>query len=270
MTKDYNPLEIKEGYIPRFITWCKKKIKAIVTIGSVGLVFAALQTYKAFFSPNIASEINNTIVSAVQDYEILKPIDIPNSMMSNQEVLLLKEYQDEFAIFKLYLSSLDYSKIEAEDDTIIFSIHQQRYNGAKAYGSESIKLLSCIIKIIQYEQEYVKNDSIFSATFDMNTMNQLYSTQNLANIERDNVLESIETYSNKGFANLTNKEKKDLYKNFEQGYASESALNTIKLQTKLFKNFFLVTNIRLSEIKKEHQKNQYYMVDSIIINTNKR
>ena len=29
---EYNPLEINEGYIPRFITWCKKKIKAIVSI----------------------------------------------------------------------------------------------------------------------------------------------------------------------------------------------------------------------------------------------
>ena len=64
-----NPLEINEGYIPRFITWCKKKIKAIVTIGSIGLVLAALQTYKAFFSPNVADDISNTIISTIQEYD---------------------------------------------------------------------------------------------------------------------------------------------------------------------------------------------------------
>ena len=27
---EYNPLEINEGYIPRFITWCKKRLRQLL------------------------------------------------------------------------------------------------------------------------------------------------------------------------------------------------------------------------------------------------
>ena len=247
---EYNPLEIKEGYIPRFITWCKKKIKAIVTIGSIGLVLAALQTYKAFFSPNVAHDISNTIISTIQEYDALRPIVIPDSIMGNQEIKLLKEYQDEFEIFKLYLSSLDYSKIEAKEDTTKISMYMGRYQNALAYGEESQKILEIIQKVADYEQNVMHSES-FGKTVDLNTMYLITLSQSVSNAERNRILHDISFYYKKGFKRLTKREKKDFYRKLERGYASEESLATIKLQTKFYKNFYIATSIRLLELINE-------------------
>ena len=95
MDNNYNPLEIHEGLIPRFISWFKKKFKTIVTIGSVSIALTvvglALTTIQVF-RPDPAKEISKTINEIIQDAQTREFIDIPDTLQSDDEVQLLKSY----------------------------------------------------------------------------------------------------------------------------------------------------------------------------------
>lgn len=114
---------IHEGYIPRFISMCKKiakslvsHVKALVTIGSLSLVLAAIQVLR----PDPAKEISKTINGIIQDAQTLKYVDIPDSLLNDNEVQLLKSYQSAYNNYiylsKIYQDILKDTKIEGDDD----------------------------------------------------------------------------------------------------------------------------------------------------------
>lgn len=247
----YNPLEIKEGLIPRFMNWCKSKVKSIVTVGSIGLILAGIQTYKTVFAPDIASEINEMINSAIRESDAIKPVSIPDSLIRyNYEVQLLKSYQDEFEIYKLHLQALNIKDVSEDNDLIKFYLYLYRYENMLAYGTESQRMLEKAKKVFVYEKDSVKNEN-FGKTINAELMYSIRDMQTKSNNEKRTAVTTISYYTNRDWNKLTSKEKQRVFKMLDQGYASESSLKTIELQHELYKSLYIAVSIRLREIIRE-------------------
>lgn len=249
----YNPLEIKEGLILRFINWCKSKVKSIITVGSIGLLFAGIQTYKTVFAPDIASEINEIINSAIHEYDAIEPVVIPNSLYRyNYEVKLLKSYQDEFEIYKLHLQALNIMDISEDNEAIKFHLYQYRYENMLAYGTESQRIIEKAQKVFIYEKDSIKNEK-FGKTINADLMYLILDMQKKTNHEKQVALTNFSDYKNRGWNKLTSKEKQRVFEILDQGYASESSLKTIELQNEFYKSLYIAVSIRLREIIREYE-----------------
>lgn len=255
MKEDNNRLDQKEGYIHRFISWCKKKIKAIVTIGSIGLIISGIQLYLSLSSPNLGGEMEKTIVAVINEYDVLKPEYIPEPLMSNEEVKLLREYQTEFEIFKRYLSSLDYSKITSTNGSDILDVYMQRYMNHLAFEEESKKLESIIKRIINYEKINIPNSS-FISTININTLDEIELSRKSARNETQEAFNEITIYRGKNFDKLNNRQKKKLFNSLDKGYANDKLLQTITLTSKFYKEFYVATGIRIKEIVRDYEHGQ--------------
>lgn len=244
----YDPLEIKEGLIPRFINWCKGKVKSIITVGSLGLVLAGIQTYKTVFAPDIASEINEIINTTIHEYDAIEPVIIPDSLIRhNYEIQLLKSYQDEFEIYKLYLQTLNIKEVREENDTIKFHLYQYRYETMLAYGTESQRILEKAQKIFLYERDSIKNEN-FEKTINMDLTYLILEMQKKSNKESQIVLTDISRFKNRDWNKLASKDKQRVFESLKGGYASESLLKTIELQNEFYKSLYIAVSIRLREI----------------------
>lgn len=62
---NYNPLEIKEGLIPRVFNWCKKKARIFQVLATIGVVLAGVEAYSSIFGPDIAEDISKTITATI-------------------------------------------------------------------------------------------------------------------------------------------------------------------------------------------------------------
>lgn len=244
---DYNPLEIKEGLFPRFFSWCKKKARTFQFIGILGLLFAGLETYKELTEPDVAEQISITITSTIQEYEILKPVTIPDSLRSNPEVIILTKYQKEFEKYRLYLLSLDCSPIEEKEDTTKISLYVSQYTTYQAYSIESQNMNNLITSVCKYERDVVHNGT-FGNTVNLSMLYKIKELQNDVQKERNTIINSLTYCSDKGLNNLTKKEKKEVYENLDMGISSNSELELIRLQSEFYKSFYIATNIRLLEI----------------------
>lgn len=245
---EYNPLEIKEGLIPRFINWCKGKVKSIITVGSIGLIFAGIQTYKTVFAPDIASEINEIINLAIREYNAIEPASVPDSLTKyDYEVQLLKSYQDEFEIYKLYLQALNIKDVSEDNEAIKFHLYQYRYENMLAYGIESQRILEKAQKVFIYEKDSIKNKN-FGKTINADLMYLILDMQKKSNNEKQIALTDFSFYKNRGWNKLTSKEKQRVFEILDQGYASESSLKTIELQNEFYKSLYIAVSIRLREI----------------------
>lgn len=238
-----NPLGKKTELIQRFIRWSKRKIKSIITIGSIGLVFAGIQAYKALFPSDITSEINDVINSAIERYGVMVPVAIPDSLFEqNSEVRLLKSYQDEFEMYKTYLQALDLSDFSAGNDTIAVRSFEYRYGKLLEYDEKAGALLQCIARIVEYEQSrgnvFVKPDLLES----LKDANEEFASELVG------VYAKFLNYYNRGFDKLTLREKKEMSKVFQQGIASKSLKRVISLQTELFESTYIAVSIRLKEL----------------------
>lgn len=242
-----NPLEIKEGLFPRFFSWCKKKARTFQFIGILGLLFAGLETYKELTEPDVAEQISNTITSTIQEYEILKPVFIPDSLRSNPEVKILTKYQKEFEKYRLYLLSLDCSPIEEKEDTTKISLYISQYTTYQAYSTESQNMNNLITSICVYERDVVHNET-FGNTVNLSKLYKINELQNDVQNERKTIINSLTYCRDKGLNNLTKKEKKEVFENLDLGISSNSELELIRLQSEFYKSFYIATNIRLLEI----------------------
>lgn len=250
----YNPLEIKDGLIYRFANWCKRKIKSIITVGSIGLILAGIQTYKTIFAPDIASEIYEVINSTIREYDAIEPVVIPDSLIKyNHEVQLLKSYQDEFEIYKLYLQSLNTKEIQEQDDMIKLRLYKSRYEAKSAIGKESLRIMKKAQEILLYEKNTIKNKD-FEKTINADLMYLILDMQKKTNNEKQTVLTNFSFYENCDWNKLTSKEKQRVFEILNQGYASESFLKTVKLQTEFHKSLYISVSIRLREIIRESTK----------------
>lgn len=247
----YNPLEIKEGLLPRFINCCKSKIKSIVTVGSLGLILTGIQTYRTISAPNIASEINEMINSTIHEYDAIEPVLIPDSLLKhNYEVRLLRSFQDEFEIYKLYLQALNTKEVCEENDIIKFHLYQCRYRTMLAYGTESSKIIEKALKVFMYEKDSVKNES-FGKTINVDLMYSIFEIQKESNREKQKVFNDLTKYTDRGWHKLAPKEKSYVFEIIEKGYASEYSLKTIELQNEFYKSLYIAASIRLREIIRE-------------------
>lgn len=244
---NYNPLEIKEGYIPRFFSWCKTYIKRfkkqVLTLGVLGVVLTGIQTYMVCFSPDVASEINEVITSSLKDYQALTKIDIPESLLGNEEVKMLKRFQDEFEIYKLHLMTLDYSEVRVEnkDKRLIYS---NRVYANKVYSDVCIKQTSLAQSILDYEANTL-HDTTFGATLDANILYEMLKYQKIITEQRKKVLVYM---SDVDFSKLSKKAKRIYCRNLEKSYASKDNLKCIRLEREFYKSFYLATSIKLKRI----------------------
>lgn len=249
--QEYNPLEIKEGLIPRFINRCKSKVKSIITVGSIGLIFAGIQTYKTVLAPDIVSEINEMINSAIREYNAIEPVSIPDSLIRyNYEVQLLKSYQDEFEIYKLHLQALNIKDISEDNESIKLYLYQCRYENMLAYGTESQRILEKAQKIFIYEKDSIKNEN-FGKTINADLMYLIFNMQKKSNNEKQIALTNFSFYINRGWNKLTSKEKQQVFEILYQGYANESYLKTIELHNEFYRSLYIAVSIRLREIIRE-------------------
>lgn len=247
----YDPLEIKEGLIPKFMNWCKRKFKSILTVGSIGLIFAGIQTYKTVYAPDIASEINKIINSAIHEYDAIESVNIPDSLIRhNPEIQLLKSYQDEFEIYKLYLQSLNITDISVDNESIKLHLYQYRYENMIAYGNESQRIIEKAQKVFMYERDSIKNEN-FGKTINADLMYFILDMQKKSNQERHTVLTNLSYYNLGNWNKLTSKTKQRVFEILKQGYASELSQKTIELQNEFYKSFYIAVSIRLREIIRE-------------------
>lgn len=247
----YDPLEIKEGIIPSFINWCKKRIRSIITVGSIGLVLTGIQTYKAVFAPDLASEINEIINSSIYEYDAINPVEIPDSLIANNtEVQLLKSFQDEFEIYKLYLRSLNTKDVREDDEIMNLSMYKYRYENTIAFGAELTKILEISQRVFVYEGDTLKNNN-FGKTINAGLLPVILKLQKESNKISEKSLAYLSLCSNRGFNKLTSKERKRLSEELYQGYANESNLKSIDLQSKLLKSVYIAVSIRLREIMRD-------------------
>lgn len=245
--KNYSPLEFKEGLIPRFFNWCKKKARTFQVLAVIGVVLAGVEAYSSIFGPDIAEKISTTISTTIQDYETLKPVTVPDSLQQNEEICLLKRYQKEFELYKLYLNSLDCSPIEVKSDSTKLQLIVSKFYGFDAYNTEATKLLELAISINTYEAETAKNES-FNKTINISKGYRILQLQKIQNNMQKEMIKSLSYYSTKGFNNLTKKERNAMYNGLEEIVSGEVALELIKAQTEFYKSFYIATSIRLHEL----------------------
>lgn len=246
----YNPLEIKDGLIYRFANWCKRKIKSIITVGSIGLILAGIQTYKTIFAPDIASEIYEVINSTIREYDAIEPVVIPDSLIKyNHEVQLLKSYQDEFEIYKLYLQSLNTKEIQEQDDMIKFRLYESRYEAMLAIGKESLRIMEKAQEILLYEKNTIKNKD-FEKTINAGLTHSTIKMLEKSNEEGQIISANLSKFKTR--SNLTSKEKDYLLDILHKGY--ESVRRSIELQTEFHKSLYIAVSIRLREIIRESTK----------------
>lgn len=245
--KNYNPLEIKEGLIPRIFNWCKKKARTFQVLATIGVVLAGVEAYSSIFGPDIAEDISKTITATIQDYETLKPVTVPDSLLQNEEICLLKKYQKEFELYRLYLNSLDCSPIDVKSDSTKLQLLVSKFYGFDAYNTEASKLLALAMSINSYEAETAKNES-FNKTINISKGYRILQLQEIQNNMQKEMIKSLSYNSTKGFNNLTKKERNAMYDGLEEIVSGEVPLELIKAQTEFYKSFYIATSIRLHEL----------------------
>lgn len=240
----YNPLEIHEGYIPKFLSWCKRKMRTIVTIGSLGLVLAGIQTYLAWASPDVAKEINKTIISTVEEYRSIDKVDIPDSILSNNEVQLLKSYQDEFELYMLFLMSLKNDEVVADNDTRLH-ICVCRLQTSLIYGKVCERLINLADSISSFEEKSNGNKE-FNFLIDANLMIKAIELQKIVNNEQNKVIEYLKKHS--VYAQSSEKGNGEFLKMLESILNSQNRLTLMQTQKELFKSIYIAVNIRLKQL----------------------
>lgn len=240
----YNPLEIHEGYIPRFFGWCKRKMRTIVTIGSLGFVLAGIQTYLAWKSPDVAKEINKTIISTVEECRAIDKVDIPDSLLNNKEIRLLRSYQDEFELYMLYLLSLKNDEVIADNDTRLH-ICVSRFEASLAYGEESKRMIKLAESISSFEEEIMCNKK-FKFLIDINLMVKVIELQKLVNNEQGKFIDYMKKYP--AYMQSSEKNKEKLLKMAYSILNSQNQLTTIQAEKELYKSIYIAVNIRLKEL----------------------
>ena len=244
---NYNPLEIKDGLFPRFFSWCKKKARTFQFIGILGLLFAGLETYKELTEPDVAEQISNTITSTIQEYEILKPVSIPDSLRSNPEVKILTDFQKEFEKYRLILLAQKTPPIVENEDSIKIQLYYSAYINYNEYCLETKVLNDMVVSILKFEENIIANEK-FGYTVSRANLYKASALLDQIVAERDAIIPTLKSCVEKGLNNLTKKEKTKLYENLELGISSEAVLELIKVQTEFYKSVYIATNIRLLEI----------------------
>lgn len=242
-----NHSEKNTRLIQSFIGWCKREIRSITIIGSIGVVFAGIQTYKACSSPDIASEINDVIESTIKEHDALEPVIVPDSLFEqNSEVRLLKSFQDEYNIYLSYLRVLDLSDVSEGDDTERMSAYLYRFKNVSSYQTEVTKILQLTAEVVEYENS-IKNEH-FVSMIKRDLVTSALDVQRCCSSENDVVIQVLSGYLNKDLDKLTSKERKEMYKVIHQGYASESHKKAVLLHAELFKSIYVAVSIRLKEL----------------------
>lgn len=241
--KEYNPLEIREGLLVRFWSRIKKQAKMLWTIAGISLLFTGLQTYKAFFAPNMAQEFAKTITNMIAEFNTYTPVQVPDSLMGDEEVRLLSIYQSEFEIYKLRLSSLIFNRVPKEGANS-YSILLCKWQNFISYQKESQNMLEMQKRIVSYERSLAKNED-FASTIDIRLFYELADKQN----------ECIQIY-NKAYEQIKErKTRKEIIEKVDCLFENEVVLEEIELQRELHKTFFIATSVRLLEIVNQKKFN---------------
>ena len=247
-------MKIKENIFFRFWKWCKKQVKVLGTIAGISLLFAGLQTYKAFFAPDISKEINATIINTVKEFQTYKPVEVPDSLRKTEEVCLLLLYQREFEIYKLYVATLNFDKIKCTDDSMVMSIHKNNINRMMVYMNKTKELNQLARRILNYESKIVHNEN-FEKNMDIQLFVEFEEVFDNLIKETSKVVEISQLYLRKDIKDWTSKEKEQLNNLMKKMYNSNTFLDFIKSHTKLQKNIYIATSIRLLEILNSYQLN---------------
>lgn len=170
----------------------------------------------------------------------------------NKEIQLLKSYQEEFDIYFLYLQSLNVREIREENEIVKFSLYKSRYEMMLAYGIESQRMLEKAQEIFLYEKNVAKNEK-FGITINMDLMHLILEMQKKVHEEQQATLTKLSTGKHRDWKSLTALEKEKIYTILENGYASETLLKTIELQTEFYKSLYLTISIRLKEIMRDYK-----------------
>lgn len=240
-----NTLEIHKGLLVRLWSWIKKQAKMLWTIAGISLLFTGLQTYKAFFTPDIAEELEKTITRTVAEFNTYTPVQVPDSLMGNEEIRLLSIYQSEFEIYKLRLSSLIYD-INPMESSVFYSILLCKWQNFIAYHKESQYMLELQKKIIGYECNIAKNTGF------INTISIRYFYE-----LTDKTAECIKLYNKANNQIENSKTRNEVIKIINSLFENDVILEEIRLQRELHKTFFTATSIRLLEIINQKKQSQY-------------
>lgn len=200
-------MKIKENIFLRFWKWCKKQVKVFGTIAGISLLFAGLQTYKAFFAPDISKEINATIINTVKEFQTYKPVDVPDSLRKMEEVRLLLLYQREFEIYKLYVATLNFDKIKCTDDSMVMSIHKNNINRMIVYMNKTKEINQLARRILNYENKIVHNES-FENNMDIQLFVEFDEVFDNLIKEASEIAGIFQMYLRKDSRVLSSKEKK--------------------------------------------------------------
>lgn len=87
----------------------------------------------------------------------------------------------------------------------------------------------------------------------MDLMHLILEMQKKVHEEQQATLTKLSTGKHRDWKSLTALEKEKIYTILENGYASETLLKTIELQTEFYKSLYLTISIRLKEIMRDYK-----------------
>jgi len=236
---NYNPTKIKEGLLSRFFRWLKKWTKLIFTVGFLTLLFTAWPVIKPLLwtEPDPVVEV---LVGWQKDTETMVSIVIPDSMLSYEEISLLKNFQDEFESYKLQLHSLNLQETKNGENGR--TIAASKLLKLQAFMENSQTLYNKLMTIVSYETAI---DSSFLYKIDVERLNEL-SKANDAFVAR---LISV----NKEMKFVSNNDVK-VVQLCNDLIRSAEIVSLLEEQQSFYKSFYLQCNVRLRECLKNEQK----------------
>lgn len=255
--ENYNPLEIHEGLIPRFISWFKKKFKTIVTIGSVsialtvvGLALTAIQVFR----PDPAKEISKTINGIIQDAQTLEFVNIPDTLLSDEEVQLLKSYHSAYNNYinqcKVYQAVLNDRKFDRKNEASILHHYLYISNHHQQYRLTLTAIINQCNDILQFEQN--SGNKQFEHLLDKQAYISLIERLDSENNEwkRINTMlqSSVGNHNSYYQHNKTN-----IFKSLNNMFFGDDELESFELQKRILKGFHIACNVRLMELINERQ-----------------
>lgn len=257
MDNNYNPLEIHEGLIPRFISWFKKKFKTIVTIGSVSIALTAVGlglTAIQVFRPDPAKEISKTINGIIQDAQTLEIVNIPDTLLSNEEVQLLKSYHSAYNNYinqcKAYQTVLNDRKFDKKNDASILQHYLHIGNHRQQYRFTLTAIINQCNDILQFEQNSGNQQFIYLLDIRayMSLIERLKSENNEWKRINAMLQSSVSNHNSYYQHNKTN-----IFKSLNNMFFGNEELESFELQKRILKDFHIACNVRLMELINEHQ-----------------
>lgn len=257
MDNNYNPLEIHEGLIPRFISWFKKKFKTIVTIGSVSIALTvvglALTTIQVF-RPDPAKEISKTINEIIQDAQTREFIDIPDTLQSDDEVQLLKSYHSAYWNYiyqcKAYQAVINDKKFDRKNEASILEHYLYIGNHYQQYRLTLKAITKQCDDILQFEQ-YSGNKQ-FEHLLDKQAYVSLIKRMESENNEWKCINTMLES-SVSNYNSYYQHNKANIFKSLNSMFFGNVQLELFELQKRILKDFHIACNVRLMELINERQ-----------------